>query len=258
MALFDVGEVARSLPRSVIGSRLLYYLSTASTMDVAREAAARGSPEGTVALAEEQTAGRGRFQRQWIAPPDVNLYFSVLLYPDLQALRRLTLATSLGVARGITQATGLPVAIKWPNDIRRGGKKLCGILLESALEGERVQYAVVGVGVNVNFDPLLYPEIATTATSLMLEAGRLVSREAVLAAILLEMDHVYGDLRAGKSLREEWRPLLETLGKHVEVRWGEEREEGLAEDVTEDGDLVLRRRDGSRVSLPAGEVTMQG
>ncbi len=257
MTLLNVAEVTQALGGSLIGSRLLYYLSATSTMDVAREAAASGYPEGAVALAEEQTAGRGRFQRQWVSPAGVNLYFSVLLYPDFHALQRLTMATSLGVARGITRACGLPVAIKWPNDVRRGGKKLCGILLESALEGERVRYAIVGVGVNVNLDPSPYPEIAATATSVMQECGRPVSREQVLASVLLEMDGVYAALRGGADLRPEWRALLETLGKRVEVRWGDDREAGLAEDVTEDGSLVLRRRDGSRITLPVGEVTLQ-
>ncbi len=257
MTLLNVAEVTQALGGSLIGSRLLYHLTTTSTMDVAREAAASDYPEGAVALAEEQTAGRGRFQRQWVSPAGVNLYFSVLLYPDLHALQRLTMATSLGVARGITRACGLSVAIKWPNDVRRGGRKLCGILLESALEGERVRYAIVGVGVNVNLDPSPYPEIAATATSLALECGHPVSREQVLASILLEMDGVYSVLRGGADLRPEWRSLLETLGKRVEVRWGDDREAGLAEDVTEEGSLVLRRRDGSRITLPVGEVTLQ-
>ena len=257
MTLLDIGEVRRALPTTIVGTRLLYYLSADSTMDVAREAAAKGSPEGTVVLAEEQTGGRGRFQRHWIAPPDDNLYFSVLLYPDLYALRRLTMATSLGVARGVMRACGLPVAIKWPNDIRRNGKKLCGILLEGAVEPSQVDYAIVGIGINVNFDPSTYPEIAETATSLKLETGQPVPREHVLSSVLQELDSAYRALRAGEDLREPWRALLETLGKWVEVRWGEQREEGLAEDVNEEGDLVLLRRDNSRVTLPVGEVTLQ-
>ena len=258
MTVLDIGEVAQALQGALVGSRLLYYPSTTSTMDVARELAAAGCPEGTVVLAEEQTAGRGRFQRQWIAPPDVNLYLSVVLYPSLYALRRLTMATSLGVARGITRACGLPVTIKWPNDIRSRGRKLCGILLESAAQGDRVQYATVGVGVNVNLDPSPYPEIASTATSLMLEQGQPVARELVLSTILLEMDRVYRALQAGQSVTQEWRGLLETLGQRVEVRWGDQREAGLAEEVGEEGELLLRRDDGSLVSLPAGEVTLQG
>ena len=267
MTLLDIGQVKRALTSATVGARLLYYPSVSSTMDVARKEAAKSSPEGTVVLAEEQTIGRGRFQRTWVSPPGSNLYFSILLYPTLHALRHLTMATSLAVARGITHACGLPVTIKWPNDIRSNGKKLCGILPESALEDGGVRYAIVGIGLNVNFDPSPYPEIAATATSLMLETGRSVPREEVLVSILREMDETYRALEAGQDLREPWRSLLETLGKRVQVLWGQQREEGLAEeglaeeglaeDVDDEGNLVLLRDDGSRVTLAAGEVTLQ-
>jgi BirA family biotin operon repressor/biotin-[acetyl-CoA-carboxylase] ligase len=253
----DIAELRRSLPTTLIGKHLQYYQSTGSTMDLAREAARKGSPEGTVILAEEQTQGRGRFDRQWIAPPKDNLYFSVILYPTSYAFKRLTMASSLGVARGITNASGLPVSIKWPNDIRSNGKKLGGILLESAVDNNRIGHAVIGIGINVNLDPSLYPDIAETSTSLKIETGRPVSREAVLKSVLQELDNVYLALTFEEDLRKPWIDLLETLGKWVQVTWGDEQEEGFAEDVNEYGELILRRSDNSFVNLPFGEVTLQ-
>lgn len=253
----DIAEIKRSLSTNVIGKYLHYYRSTGSTMDLAREAARKGSPEGSVILAEEQTQGRGRFDRQWIAPPKENLYFSIIVYPTPYAFSRLTMASSLGVARGITNSSGLPISIKWPNDIRCNGKKLGGILLESAVTNNRIEYAVIGIGINVNLDPSLYPEIAETSTSLKIETGRPVNREVILKAVLQELDDVYLALTFEKDLRKPWMDLLETLGKWVQVTWGQELEEGFAEDVNEFGELILRRSDNSFVTLPIGEVTLQ-
>ncbi|MBI4233665.1 MAG: biotin--[acetyl-CoA-carboxylase] ligase [Chloroflexi bacterium] len=253
----SVEAVRQGLATRIVGQRLLYCPQVTSTMDVARQEAAAGAPEGTVVLAEEQTAGRGRFQRRWVSPPGANLYFSVLLYPSLEELHRLNMAATLAVVRAVQVTTGLYPSIKWPNDIRLGGRKLCGILIESSLEGSAVRYAIVGIGVNVNLDTSQHPEIASIATSLSKERGGPVSRQVVLRAILEEMDSLYCSLKGGESAREEWVLHLETLGKWVQVRWGEHVEEGLAHDVDLEGNLVLERRDKSRITVAAGEVTLQ-
>ena len=253
----NVETIRDGLATRIVGQRVLYLPETSSTMDVARQEAEAGAPDGTLVIAEHQTAGRGRFQRQWVSPPGVNLYFSILLRPRLGELHRMNIAATLAVARAIRTTTGLHPTIKWPNDVRLNGRKVCGILIENQVEGDRVHYVIVGIGINVNFDPTPYSEIATLATSLMREAGRPISRLDMLRAFLEEFDVLYGALKRGESVRDEWCGLLETLGRHVQVRWDQQVEEGLAADVDEEGNLVLERADGSRVTMLAGEVTLQ-
>jgi BirA family biotin operon repressor/biotin-[acetyl-CoA-carboxylase] ligase len=225
-------------------------------MDATWREAVAGAPEGTVVLAEEQGTGRGRFQRVWVSPPGVNLYLSVLLRPSLGELPLLSMAAGVAVVRAVRATTGLRSGLKWPNDVLLGGRKVCGILVEGRALGPRSQAAVVGIGLNVNLDPGLYPEIGAVATSLKQQAGKPVSRLGVLRALLLELDQVYLAVRRGASVRGGWLSLLVTLGRRVRVRWGEVVEEGLAVGVDAEGGLVLERPGGARVTLPAGEVTL--
>ena len=249
--------ISLGLDTRLVGRRVLYLVTVSSTMDAARREAEGGAPEGTVVVAESQTAGRGRFLRPWVSPPGVNLYLSLLLRPRPDELARLNMATTLAVARAIGTVTGLQAAIKWPNDLHLSGRKVCGILIEGHVDAHAAPYAVLGIGLNVNFDLAPYPEIGALATSLAQETGGSVSRLAVLHALLREMDGLYAALQRGDSSWEEWRSLVETLGRQVRVQWQGVVEEGLATEVDREGSLVLERADGSRVTLPAGEVTLR-
>lgn len=256
-ARLEAQAIQQGLDTKIVGRRVVSVLKTSSTMDLARREAEAGAIEGTVVLAEEQTAGRGRFQRRWVSPAGLNLYFSVVLRPALHELRRMNMAATLAVVRAIQAAAGLEPTVKWPNDVRLSGKKVSGILIEDLIQEERVRYAIVGIGLNVNLDPTLYHEIADIATSLMKERGEPVSRLLVLRALLREMDGLYVKLRRGESLLEEWTACLETLNRHVRVHGGGRDEEGVATGVDEEGNLLLRRPDGSIVTVIAGEVTLQ-
>ena len=259
MTSSDLSEEAirRGLATSVMGQRVIYLPVTTSTMDVVHQEARSDAPEGTIVVADEQTAGRGRFQRSWVSTPGTSLHMTFLLRPREHELRRMNMAVSLAVVRAIRSVTGLRATIKWPNDIRLRGRKVSGILIESQPDHNAVPYTAVGVGINVNFDPSPFPEIVEIATSLMAELGRPVSRLEVLQSFLRELDALYAALRHGESLHDKWRLCLETLGQHVQVRWGNRVEEGMAAEVDADGDLLLDRADGVRISLPAGEVTLQ-
>lgn len=239
-----------------IGRDIQYDPVVASTMDVARTRAEAGEAEGFVALAGEQTAGRGRLGRAWVAPPDVNLYLSILLRPSLPVIKRLGMIAPLAVAAAVRQVSGLEVAFKWPNDVRIGERKLCGILIDAAFAGETPAYAVAGIGLNVNLDTDGYPEIRSIATSIAQELGRPVSREATLAALLTAFERSY-DEPDGESLRLAWRARLETIGRRIDVRFGDLVEHGVAEEIDSEGSLLLRRDDGTLVVLPAGEVTLR-
>ncbi|UCG83832.1 MAG: biotin--[acetyl-CoA-carboxylase] ligase [Dehalococcoidia bacterium] len=252
----SLDAIKQGLTTRLVGSNLIYYPSVSSTQDIAREAAVKGAHEGTTIVAEEQTKGRARLGRTWINPPGV-VAVSIILHPEMSQLTRLTVMASLATSQCIEKATGLKTSIKWPNDVLINGKKVSGILIESALRGQAVDWAVVGIGININFDPKSFPEIADIATSLSAELGREVSQLQVLLHLLDEMEQLYMALREGHSIHEEWRSRLETLGKQVEVTFGDHVEVGCAESVDDDGSLLLRRSDGTLISIIAGDVSLR-
>ena len=256
-APLGVETIAAALGTSAVGHHIIYLPTATSTMDIARQEAEGDAKEGTVVVAEEQTAGRGRFGRRWLSAPGQNLSLSVLLYPSRWACGRLSIVAPVAIMRAIRRVTGLAPTLKWPNDVRVGGKKVCGILIETALEGTRVRYAIIGLGINVNFNPSDAPEADFTATSLAAELGESVSRDELLEAVLSELGLVYTHLKSWEHAWDEWHSALETLGKEVQVRWGEQTEDGVAEGVDDEGNLLLRRTDGTLVTLTAGEVTLQ-
>ena len=226
-------------------------------MDDAKRLAEGGAAEGTVVIAEEQTAGRGRFDRSWMSAPGEDLLFSVVFRPEVVQAPYINMAAALSVRSTVGHATGLDASIKWPNDVKLAGRKVSGILVESVVLRSDIEYTVLGVGLNVNSNPASVPEIAATATSMYRESGRTFDRAGILIEVLRELDRRYALIRAGCSLREEWASRLETLGRSVIVRWKDSIEEGTATGVDEMGNLILRKADGTTKSVVAGEVTLQ-
>ena len=253
----DIDAVRAALRGRVIGGRLLYHDVLPSTMDEARWLADEGWPEGLVVVADEQTAGRGRFDRNWISPPGENLSFSVLLRPTATELPFVNMAATLAISKTVAELIGRPTAIKWPNDVKIDGRKVSGILIETDVGIGRLRYAILGIGINVNLDPAAHPEIASIATSLSTEMLRHVDRGEVLQAVLGCLDDMYGMVKRGRSLTDEWSAHLETLGRTVTVRWGHRVFEGHARAVDERGHLVVAMPDGSMVTVAGGEVTLQ-
>lgn len=250
----SAAAVTWGLATRVIGQRVLYYPVTTSTMDAAREAGRQKTADGTVVIAGEQTAARGRIKRVWISPGG-NIAFSVVLYPGLSHLSSLIMLASLAVVCSIAAVTGLKAGIKWPNDVLINDKKVCGILIENDLQGSRVNYSIIGIGLNVNLSPADFPEIESIATSLSLELGRDVSRLELTRRLLLEMDSLYQVVLAGGSIYEEWRDNLVTLGRQVRATAIDGIHEGIAESVDRDGSLLLRAADGTLTRIVAGDVT---
>lgn len=240
-----------------IGRNIIYLPIATSTMDIAKEESHRRAPEGTIALADEQTKGRGRMGRKWHTPPGQGILVSLLLRPDDLSMPQLNMLSALAVARSIEKVTGLKPSIKWPNDIILEGKKVSGILIESEVEEERVTSAVVGIGINVNMDPQDFPDIATTATSLKMLLQETVSREKLLLAFLEEMESLYQSLRHGDNIPRLWRSRLNTLGRNVRILSGDTEDAGYAEGVEDDGTLLLRHPDGTLVRYIAGEVSLR-
>lgn len=248
--------IKKGLKTRFIGQRVLYYPSVDSTMEVARQEARQGAVEGTVIATDEQTGGRGRLKRTWLTPVG-NIALSVVLYPKLSYLPSLIMLASLAVVHSIESATGLRPQIKWPNDVLINGKKVCGILIENDVQGNGVNYSIMGIGINANLRLADFPEIQTTATSLSDELGREISRLNVILHLLGEIERYYLAISAGESIYEEWRDKLVTPGKKVRVTAGETTYEGIAESVTRDGSLLLRGTDGSLTRIVAGDVTLR-
>jgi BirA family biotin operon repressor/biotin-[acetyl-CoA-carboxylase] ligase len=258
----SVESIEKGLTTAFVGRRVIYHRSIGSTNDVAKGLAARGAPEGTLVIADEQTAGKGRLGRRWLAPPGTSLLISLLFRPELAVhqAQRLTMICSLAVVEAIEAVTGLAAAIKWPNDIVVQGKKAGGILTELGATGERLDYAVVGLGLNVNLDfgaVEAMGELAATATSLSQELGQEVSRLALLWRILESVEGRYQRLRAGELPHDEWASRLVTLHNHVVVDTPEGVGEGWAEGVDADGALILRTNGGERQRVLAGDVTLR-
>jgi BirA family transcriptional regulator, biotin operon repressor / biotin---[acetyl-CoA-carboxylase] ligase len=262
------GEVARVAPRlGSIGQRLHYVETATSTNDIAARLADLGAQEGTTVVAEGQTAGRGRQGRSWFSPPGAGLYVSIVLRPGIvdagvaggpsgaSVLSLLTLASGVAAAEGVRTSTGLPVEIKWPNDLVIGRRKLAGILAEAPANDPALQYVVLGIGINLR--PAAYPpELADVATSIAAETDRPVDRALVLAETLAALALRYGDLRERRfdAILTAWRTLSPLVRSSL-VEWdapgGVMR--GRTQDIDENGALVVRV--GRRVQrLNAGEV----
>ena len=252
----EIEALRRAFSDRTVGSQLFHYDLLGSTMDETRDLARQGAREGTVVIAEEQTKARGRFNRPWVSPRGQNLNFSVLLRPSTPQLPYVNMAATLAVARVVGHVTGVPTSIKWPNDVLVRGRKVSGILIESEVVAGEIGHAVVGIGVNVNFDPSQFPEITAIATSVLRETGKEADRTGVLRLVLEELDDLYREVKGGRSLTKDWESMLDTLGRDVQVRWGERIEEGRAESVDEGGNLVLVRADGTTFTAVAGDVTL--
>jgi BirA family biotin operon repressor/biotin-[acetyl-CoA-carboxylase] ligase len=252
---FSAAAITRNLGTNLIGKRVIAYPSLTSTNDIAKREAKKGAREGTVVLAEEQTAGRGRLKRAWLSPRG-SVALSVILHPTPAQLPYLIMVASLAVVHCI-EKVDLKAQIKWPNDVLVNNKKVCGILIESDVRGSAVDYAVIGIGLNVNVNITDFPDIATTATSLSHELGKELSLAEIARCLLVEMENLYLTLPEVDSVFREWRDRLVTLGKEVELSSGQTSYQGIAESVASDGSLFLRQPDGKLIKVVAGDVSLR-
>jgi BirA family biotin operon repressor/biotin-[acetyl-CoA-carboxylase] ligase len=233
-------------------------------MDECRQLAEHDAREGTVIVADEQTAGRGRAGHAWYSPAGQSIHASILVRPDLQPHQGgwLTMLSALSVLDSIThvlqlktQHSKLNIALKWFNDVHLNGRKVAGVLVESALMESRIDYAIIGIGLNVNmrFDEAP-AEVQARAISLREILGRDLHRDSVLNELLENFGRRYDDLmRHHRSPSTEYASHLETLGKSVVLQAGDERIEGVAMRVQQDGALIVRTANGDR-AISWGEL----
>ena len=258
-----LARIKERLTTAFVGQSLYHWDALPSTMDEAWRLAREGAPDGAVVLAEEQTAGRGRLERSWWAPAGSSLLLSLVLRPGGPARRaqQLTMVCSLAVCDAISTAAGVEAQVKWPNDVLIEGRKVCGILTELDIRpgpaGERLETAVVGIGINVNVDFEGAPTLMSPATSLMLAAGRTISRLDLLVALLEGLERRYVATRKGRSYHREWAERMATLGQAVQVSGATEVWQGVAVAVDADGALLVRTAEGLVRRVLAGDVTLR-
>ena len=251
-------QVRAQLTTTTVGRELHYLRVTNSTMDDARRLAEAGCPHGATVVADEQTAGRGTKGRVWVSPPGQSIHTTLVVRPSADQIKRLSIITPVAACEAIARTSPLQPTIKWPNDIQIEGRKLGGILIEAEWSQEQPDYALIGIGINVNFDPAPWAsQIDRPATSLMIELDERRHREPVLAELLNAFETAY-DSWDTEELHEAWRSRLSTLGRDVRIigPTGDEFN-GRAEDVSRDGALLVRTQDGQLVSVVAGEVTLR-
>lgn len=244
------------------GQEIHYFPETDSTNIRAKQLAENGASHGTLVVAEQQNAGRGRRGRGWVSPPGCSIYMSILLRPEFlpEKAPMMTLVMAYSVTESLRAYTGLDIQIKWPNDVVLNGKKLVGILTEMNTEIDYINHVVIGVGINVNMNSFS-EEIAGTATSLRIETGKLVKRSTLIAEIMGRFERDYEEyVREGNlsGIREAYNRLMVNCGKEVRILGVQEPFRALALGINDNGELLVRKEDGSEEAVYAGEVSVRG
>ena len=259
----DPGNVLGRLPESRRDS-VRVFASIDSTNTYLKREAMSGAPDGLCAVANEQTAGRGRVGRSFLSAPDCGVYLSMLVRPSCAAADCATLTSHAAVAvcRAIRKVSGAQTGIKWTNDILLGGRKICGILTELSLEGESgaVDSVVIGIGINANNGPESFPsELRAIAGSIRSFTGVSVDRSALAAAVITELDEMLEQWkRDPRVYLEAYRGLCLTTGKEVRVLRGDQERIGFAVAIMDDFALMVRYPDGTSEALTGGEVSVRG
>jgi BirA family biotin operon repressor/biotin-[acetyl-CoA-carboxylase] ligase len=257
--MFHAPELLHRLSGLRLAHPIHLYQQIGSTNDQAKHLAEAGAPEGLLLIAEEQTAGRGRGGRRWLTPPGTTLALSLVLRPALPAAlsARLTMLAGLAVSEALEQAAAITAALKWPNDVLINGRKTAGILIETAVQAEQIDYAVLGIGLNVSWAPAPH-EVDFPATCVQAEAGREVDRLSLLHTLLTRMEAWYPAL-ADDALFTAWRARLAMLNEPAELRPEAQAEAllGRAVDVAPDGALIFQTDSGETRRVLAGTLHLR-
>ena len=259
--IISVEKIESMLHSLYIGRPTVLLNEIDSTNEEVKRRARAGAQQGLVIIAEAQSAGKGRLGRGWSSPMGKSIYESVLLRPELPPAQApcITLAAGLAVCRALNELYSCGAKIKWPNDIIIGRKKLCGILTEMSVEDNSLSYAVLGIGINVN-NREFPPEVSGKATSLLIETGRQLERNLIIARVADVLEKVYDDfIMCGfDSIKDEYISLCATIGREVSANLGGQAVSGLAADILSDGALLVLTKEGEKVRVSTGEVTAQG
>ena len=259
-SIYNETTIADQIHTKWAGKTVHFARETDSTNLWIKRLAKEGASEGTLALAEFQSAGRGRLGRSWEVPEGTSVMMSILLRPKFepQYAPTLTLVMGMAVAKAVKNL-GFDVSIKWPNDVVVSHKKICGILTEMGVRDGKIDYAVIGVGINVNIRE--FPEeMADKATSLYLESGREFDRSQIPGLVMEAFEEYYEKFAATcdlSGLKEEYESILANYDQPVRVL-AKEPYEGVARGITDGGELLVEKTDGTIVAVSAGEVSVRG
>ena len=257
----DIAQITQGLGANGLATTIHYFPEIASTNSYAKERAESGAGEGELVVAESQSHGRGRLGRRWESPPFANLYVSILLRPKLAPahVAQITLMAAVALAEVVEGFVPQKPAIKWPNDILIGSKKIAGILSEAACSAERVEYVILGIGVNLNYACSAMPEeIRRRATSVLEAAGRPVQRESFLQRLIQGVERCYGELeQAGfDAMAARWESYFAWRGRRVRVELLDQVTTGTATGIDRDGALVIVDDHGAPQRILAGDVIL--
>lgn len=260
--VFQQTELQSVIRTKTAGQNLVFLEEVDSTNNRAKQLAEAGAPDGTVVIARQQNAGKGRRGKTWKSPAKGGIWMSLLLRPVIapDQASMLTLVAALAVAEGIEKTCGFSVRIKWPNDLVLNKKKICGILTEMSTEMECINHVVIGIGLNVNIKE--FPdELNGVATSLYLETGKNFPRALLTAAILQAWETYYElflQTRDLSDLLESYHQLLVNRDKEVRVLAPGGSYEGIARGITATGELLVEKKDGTMTEVLSGEVSVRG
>lgn len=261
ISLYNEETIKNAIHTKWAGKTVHFAKEIDSTNPWAKRLFREGASHGTLAVAEFQSAGRGRFERTWAAPEGSSVMMTILLRPEFspEYASMLTLVMGLSVAQAV-EKLGFEASIKWPNDVVVSRKKICGILTEMGVNNGKISYVVIGVGINVNMKE--FPEeLSDKATSLYLESGRESDRNQVLAYVMEFFEGNYDKFVLTcdfTHLKEEYERLLVNLGKPVRVLDAQNPYEGISQGIDAAGNLLVERKDGTVSHVNAGEVSVRG
>ena len=250
-------EIKNNLKTSFLGKEIRHFEEVDSTQEIAKRMAREGAGEGTLIISERQKLGRGRMGRKWISPTG-GVWLSLILRPKLapSQAQRMTLAVAVATAKTFNRLYNINAKIKWPNDILVNGRKICGILIETEGEMDRLNFMIVGVGANINVNIEAESEIVNIATSVRSLLGREVFRPEFVRVFLEEFEYLYNQCNSGffSEILIEWRNLSDTLGKLVTVETPNEKFEGVASDLDNDGFLIVKLSNGTERKIFSGDI----
>lgn len=253
--------IRQQLGPNSLAQGIIHFFRTDSTNIQARSLAVQGAPEGTLVVSEFQERGKGRLNRVWQSPAGKNLLFSLLLRPYWSPQQAFygTVLASVSLCRAILEVAGIEVGIKWPNDLYARDKKVAGILTEFATDPDRMEYMIIGVGVNCHWAPADPPPEGMAATSILKEGGRKISRLDLLTCFLRHGEMLYkkAQVEGVAFLREEWNRHSLVMNRRVTIQGGQDSWTGLAQGIDQHGGLILLLDSGRQETFLVGDVHLR-
>ena len=259
---WNLEELKERLSGKHFGRQLHYYSKTDSTNDKAFALGIAGAPEGTVVIADRQSRGKGRLQRSWHSPPGVNIYTSLILRPRIASSEaaRIPIMAGIAVAEVLDKYYPSKIKLKWPNDVLLNKKKVCGILSQAKIAGKEIDFIVLGIGINVNIKHNELPlEICDSATSLIMETGREISRQELIISLYENLEKWYKQLlqKGFIRIKQKWLELTPMIGQNVQVIFKDEMIEGKATGIDDGGSLIILAEGNKEIKISAGDATIK-